>query len=343
MKCYLYLPLLLLSACASTTEEASAPRVTAAMPSPVRLDTARVQAFEFRIEAKGLVQAGQAVSIQFQQGGVLEAVPVQNGQAVAKGQLLGQLETSLLQIAFEKAQQDLALRRDDYLLALRERTGAGGDTSSLSEGLRRTFLAQTGFGHAQLAYREAKIRLAQATLYAPFSGTIANLSAKPGDQANLSQPFCLLYNPDALEVEAQLLESDFAALRTGLIAEIWPLGQEKPVQAVLQRVNPHVNAQGLFSAYFRLSQSKGLLPGMHASVRVRIPAGNALLVPKEAVIMRSGKAVVFTEEGKKAKWNYVQTGRDNGLYIEIIEGLQPNARIIVSNNLQLAHDAPVSY
>ena len=80
---------------------------------------------------------------------------------------------------------------------------------------------------------------------------------------------------------------------------------------------------------------------MNCSATITVPLQKCIVVPKQAVVMRSGKAVVFSLENDKAKWNYVTVGRDNGKEVEITEGLEPGMKVIVSNNLQLAHDAPV--
>lgn len=88
-------------------------------------------------------------------------------------------------------------------------------------------------------------------------------------------------------------------------------------------------------------EGKMLFPGMNCTATIKLPFEKTLVVPKESVVMRSGKAVVFTLEDGKAKWNYVTTGRDNGKEVEIKEGLQPNQKVITTNNLQLAHDALV--
>lgn len=52
--------------------------------------------------------------------------------------------------------------------------------------------------------------------------------------------------------------------------------------------------------------------------------------------------MVFTVEGNLAKWNYVEAGRNNGVYIEVNSGLKSGDKVIVTNNLQLAHEAVVS-
>ena len=80
---------------------------------------------------------------------------------------------------------------------------------------------------------------------------------------------------------------------------------------------------------------------MNARAIIRAPQSNSLVVPKDAVVYRSGRAVVFTIENNESKWNYVEVGKDNGQEIEILDGIKPGSTVITTNNLQLAHQAPV--
>jgi membrane fusion protein (multidrug efflux system) len=93
--------------------------------------------------------------------------------------------------------------------------------------------------------------------------------------------------------------------------------------------------------HFRMQNANKLLPGMNANVQIRIPNSQNVVIPKQAVVMRSGKAVVFTENKGFAQWNYVTLGAENNSEVEITEGLESNLPVIITNNFQLAHEAPV--
>lgn len=80
---------------------------------------------------------------------------------------------------------------------------------------------------------------------------------------------------------------------------------------------------------------------MNASATILVPNEKSVIVPKSAVVIRNGKAVIFTYEAGLAKWNYVVVGRDNGKEVEILDGLVEGMKVIINNNLQLAHDSPV--
>jgi len=60
------------------------------------------------------------------------------------------------------------------------------------------------------------------------------------------------------------------------------------------------------------------------------------------VVLRQGKEVVFTYEDGKALWNYVKTGLENSSRYTIESGLEPGMEVIVSGNLNLAHETPVT-
>jgi hypothetical protein len=84
-----------------------------------------------------------------------------------------------------------------------------------------------------------------------------------------------------------------------------------------------------------------MIDGMNARVRVSKNLGKRLVVPKSAVVLRSGREVVFTLEEGKAMWNYVTTGIENLDSREILEGLTAGQTVITDGNENLAHQTPV--
>jgi len=60
------------------------------------------------------------------------------------------------------------------------------------------------------------------------------------------------------------------------------------------------------------------------------------------VVLRTGKQVVFTVKDGKAIWNYVQTGLENATeYTITSETLKEGDQVIISGNVNLAHESPV--
>jgi multidrug efflux pump subunit AcrA (membrane-fusion protein) len=71
-----------------------------------------------------------------------------------------------------------------------------------------------------------------------------------------------------------------------------------------------------------------------------------LLVPREAILTRDGRPLLFKVADDRAEWVYLQTGLSNDRLIEItkvVQGgpLDPGTLVVVSNHLTLSHKAKI--
>ena len=70
-----------------------------------------------------------------------------------------------------------------------------------------------------------------------------------------------------------------------------------------------------------------------------------MVVPRTAIVLRSGKQVIFTVKDNIAMWNYVTTGLENlSEYTRVdweASGLQEGMTVITTGNVNLAHETPV--
>jgi len=75
----------------------------------------------------------------------------------------------------------------------------------------------------------------------------------------------------------------------------------------------------------------GLKPGFSAAVRVplaRLPG--SLVIPRSAVVRREGTENVFVLKGDRAELAPIQTGIETADRVEVVSGLGPTDRVIVS-------------
>lgn len=307
------------------------------LPTEVNTVTAAVSTFEYLIHGNGKIEAAEENWLLWQSSGQLAQLLVRNGDIVKPGQLLAKLHTEQLQLAYEKAlvqQKERKLEYENQLLGFKNAS------ATVHENLRYS----SGLAAAELSLKEAEYALRQAEIRAGMQGLISDLQMKQGALVNAGDKFCLLHNPTKLMVQMPVIESEVAALRPGLQADVSILADAAmQAKGSIAEINPRVDEKtGMINLRIMLNQTQGLMPGMNARVTLRIPYQENIIVPKEAVVLRSGRQVVFTFENNLAKWNYVQTGRDNGREVEILEGLKPGMQVITTNNLQLAHDAAVS-
>lgn len=348
MKNYLQNFIILLFICACNSNSDSIKETPAAKLSEEVLEVEIVPAlrknFTYSIQSNGKIEAREQAVLQFRTSGYVKQVFVQNGQFVQKGQKIAVLDEQEAQLALQKAKNQKAVAYEEYI---KELIDFGGNpdlpNGGIAQELNERILIRKGVQAAELQIKEAELQMQFLTLTAPFSGIIADLTLKVGNFVNNSQAVCTLYSNN-LQAVVEILETEVKTLKIGQKAEINLLGCNEPnckMPATISEINPKVGNNGLFKVKLDLQNPKDVFLGANVQVKIFVPQKEALVVPKKAIVIRSGKKVVFTEEQGLAKWHYVQTGLDNGEEIEILEGLKENEKVIVTNNLQLNHDSPV--
>ena len=299
--------------------------------------------FSYQIRANGKIEAQNHAEMRFKFGGYLSAICVSNGQYVAAGQLLATLETSDQNISLKKAQNQ---KNINYELYIKEVTDYGGNPTLPNGGidplLHERIRTRNNLTTADLQIEEAKNNLSFSQLKSPFAGVIADFNLKQGNFINPNQVACVVYSSGSLELVVDVLETELSMLQKGQKASIKTISKaSKTYESIISDINPRVNNNGMVKVKLRILNPESLFVGMNATATIFVPQKETISVPREAIVMRSGKKVVFTEENKLAKWHYVITGLENTQEIEITEGLKIGEKVIISNNLQLAHDSPV--
>ncbi len=310
----------------------------------VHVATAEKKSFDYLINAIGKLEARSEVKALVEREGYLEKVQVLEGQPVEKGQLIAILDKREAEFALEKAkiavikaQSELEVLKAQYHLALES------EDPDVAKVVQSRILVNSGLSLAEVELKEAELNLSRCEVRAPVSGKIANIKFKEGSLVTKNAEFAEILSTDQLLLRVKVLESDIPLISSNQRVEIYPISDaQNALDGRVTAINPKVDENGLVQVSISLNSAKNLLPGMNARAIIRAPQSNSLVVPKDAVVYRSGRAVVFTiEGGKESKWNYVEVGKDNGQEIEILTGIPENSTVIITNNLQLAHQAPV--
>ena len=313
-----------------------------AEPNEVTTITLKRQAFEHELVSNGKVEAMQLTDVHFETEDIVESVEVKNGDHVAQGQVIAQLDKFKLHNAVEQAQnafEQAKLDLQDVLI------GQGyGNKSEAEIPADIMLLAKTrsGYSQSQAAYELALSNEANATLKAPFAGTIANLEVKRFNRVSPSDAVCTIIGSQGMEATFHVLENELPLVHRGDKVVIAPYADVSAIhEGTVTEINPMVDANGMVQVKAQVRGSDRLFSGMNIKVSVRRQMPGQLVVPKSAVVLRQGRQVVFTLQGDQAIWNYVQTGLENADTYTILEGLKEGDEIIVTGNVNLAHEAKV--
>lgn len=339
--------LLCLAGCAKEQKE-DASTLQAVTPSDAvaEVTVMRIEPknFTYDLVSNGKAEAGEYVDLRFDNasGAVIDRIAVRNGQRVSRGQVIAELDRFKLENAVSTARNTLEKSKLDLADAL---IGQGHDPekpSAIPDDVMRLARLRSGVAQAEVQLSEAERELADATLRAPFDGTVANLFQKAGNRPDGSQPLCRVIASKGMEVTFPVLESELPLVRTGDAVEVMPYSSDKSYSGRVSSVNPIVDKDGMVKVYATVNGGAGLYDGMNVRIVIKRDVEEALAVPKSAVVLRSGgRKVVFTHKDGKAMWNYVTTSLENMNEYVITEGLEPGQEVIVSGNINLAHEAPV--
>lgn len=311
--------------------------------TPVRVALAERKTFDYLINATGKMEAVEQIKVIAERPGYLQELLVKEGDLVEKGKVLVRLDQTEALLKLEKAKiavKNAAVNYNSEKLSF-ERIFESGDQKRIAE-LEEQLKVKTNLLTAEIELKEAEMDLDKTIVKAPSSGRIADLKIKKGTLVNAGDEFFEIINTNQLELKVKVLESDINLISLGQKAEIYPVGEGfSNLTGTVRSINPKVDENGLVQVSILVTSNRGLLPGMNARAIIRAPQNNSIVVPKQALVYRSNRPVVFTIEKEESKWNYVEVGKDNGEEVEILSGIEPGMTVITSNNLQLAHQAPV--
>lgn len=342
----LYIAVALLTACTDAKKDENAEEgVATVLPSDnneVTIQTLKRQVFDHELVSNGKVVAGGQADLRFETSGIIAHIFVKNGENVRKGQKLAELDkfrlinkTSQAKDALEKSKLEL----QDVLIGQGYPTN---DHSKVPADIMQLARVKSGYDQSLSQYELAKYEEEHATLIAPFDGVVANLFSKPFNASSTSDAFCTIVGTQGMEADFTVLESELPLIKNGDKVIITPYSDSASKQeGRISQINPLVDDKGMVKVKATVNSKGKLFSGMNVRINVHRSLGEQLVIPKSAVVLRSGKQVVFTLKDGKAQWNYVQTGLENAESYSVADGLKEGDTVIVTGNVNLAHEAAV--
>lgn len=322
---------------------ASRSAITASNVVAVQVTESKIQHFPLQVLTTGKISAFVQTKINFKTTGVIEKILIKNSSFVKEGQLLANLENEQQRIALQQAIDILQDARLELNKLVLEYGGRDRDTNSVSKRILENIKSKSGFNKALTNLQDARLKLENTYIRAPYSGVIANLKTKAFNAASSNEPFCSILSKENMVVEVSILESELGIISLGQRAKIKSLAYPDRIYVgVISEINPWVNEQGLVLLKIKIiNPDQFLLEGMNAQVIIEKILEKQVVIPKEAIVDRSGKKVVFVYENGLAKWKYVTISHENSQDVAISQGLSVGQKVIVKGNLNLGHDAHV--
>jgi membrane fusion protein (multidrug efflux system) len=315
----------------SGEEKSSSPAEEKAFPVTVRQVTP--VPFTATLQLTGYVRSLEDVIVSTEEGGVVRQWLLEKGSPVSRGTVLAILNDDILRPQYEaaNAQYQLAQLNFEKQSKVLEEQGISEIQVKTSEFNRDAARAQ-----AELA----KARLERTRIKSPVNGILDDRLIDEGELAPPGTPFARIVNLDMMKVVISAPEVTGGILTRGTPVEVsvTAYGSEAfpgRISFVGSAVNPD-NRTIPVEVMIR-NPGRRLKPDMIARVKVFQATHRNAILAEEGVIQQldASTFVVYIDEQGIARRRTVTLGGRTDGSVEILSGLKPGDRLIVSGTQNL--------
>lgn len=300
-------------------------------PSKARVETLVLEPTSFTdiLEVTGTVEAIHDATLSAQVSGTVLSV-AERGTFVQKGEPVAQLDSMEARAAFNQAQAQYELAKDRY-----ERQEPLYQDSIISALEFQQVRSQYRQAEASLA--QAKERLRNTTVRAPFSGRVEERFAEPGEQVSPAQEMVRLVDVQPARIVAGVPERYVGDIEQGTEVNVSfrssSVGERNGrITFVGSTIDPESRTFPIEATL--PNQDRTLKPEMVANVRLtRSVIQDALVIPRTAIRRDEGGPHVYvvdrTGDTAVVQDQPLEIGAETGSRVEVDGGLSPGDEVIV--------------
>lgn len=347
-------------------EAVAAESVTAPALPAITVSDVTPRKLTDRIIASGLIAAVEEVQVApLVEGQPLDRLLVDVGDMVTEGQVLAVLSNTTLELQKTEAIASQAAARATIAQAEAQKVEAEAAAAEAARVVDRTTkLRESGTApqatwdtananaiaatarvavatqglesaRAQLALAEARLEnvdlmLSRTEVKAPVAGRIVARNARIGAIATAAgQPMFVITRDGALELRADVAETDLLRLASGQTARLRAVGMTETLSGTVRLIEPTIDpVTRLGRARISVDAGDRLRTGMFVEAEIIAAQHEGLAVPVSAIgSSPEGSTVMRVKDGLVERVS-VRTGiRDGGL-VEITEGLAAGDRVV---------------
>ena len=288
--------------------------------------------FNHFLELQGSVATKQNLILYPEFSGLLTKVYVKEGQKVSKGQLLATIDDGGLseQVAQMEVQLSLAKTTFERQKRLWEQK-IGSEIEFLQ--------AKATYEGQENAVNQMKSQLAKTSVRAPFSGIIDDIITEQGTVVGAGASQLLrIVNLDNMYIEAEVPEVYLSRIVPGKTVEVYFPVLGETLNTKVNQVSNFINPSNrTFKITILIKNKEKLIkPNLTAKIKINDYTNEqAVLIPQSIISENSlGEQYIFIAQNinkdneATAKKMIVKTGKTQGDFLEVLEGVASNDIII---------------
>ncbi len=291
----------------------------------------------------GVVQSSNRADLSFRTSGRLEKLLVKQGDEVSQGQIIAKLDSVDAEITLTAAKNELANTNTEYKRALQLYNGK----QAISKSQLDEFKLRNQLSESKL--EEAKRRLDDTTLRAPFDGIVSRKLVDNYTQIQSNETIVSIHDLNHLEVVIQVPERIMAqpngARKVLASSPLFPgTTFDLSIKTFETEPDPATRTYGV-TLKFEDTQQVALLPGMTVRVfSVSTEQENGIItVPLSAISPdNTGNQYVWVvDENNIVHRRVIETGSMSGDRVQVTSMLNVGEQIITAGTLGLSEGLEV--
>jgi membrane fusion protein (multidrug efflux system) len=292
-------------------------------PVPVTVWTVETRSFRDRVAALGTLRAWESVVITASVTETIDSLHFDDGQRVARGDLLARLQQD---------EEIAALREQEEVLAEQER-----EVARLKDLASRNQVAQTEVDQrrtlaaiARSKMAQMNARIADRNITAPFDGVLGLRQVSAGALISPGQGIVTLDDLSRMRLDFTVPSRSLEFVRVGQPVTATTAAYRDTfvgqVSAIDSRVDPDNRS---LTARARFDNADGRLrPGLLMSLILEGPERQALVIPEQAVVSRASEHFVWLLQETQATRVPVQLGARIPGWVEVTAGLEAGQQVV---------------
>jgi membrane fusion protein (multidrug efflux system) len=304
------------------------PGAASGRATPVSVRVVESGDLQVTLRASANLRAREQVDVVPKQGGLLARILVEEGARVSAGQELGRLDDAEWVLQAEQSEARSRAARDAV-----ERARALAELDLISQQEVERLASDARVAEAEVGL--ARLRVENAVIRAPFSGTITHRYVERGQQVTTSSPAFGIADLDRLEAQIAIPEREATRVEVGQTARVILQEGAAPVATGrVERIRPVVDAaSGTVQVTISVAANAGevaLRPGQFVNVDVITETlQDRITLPRTAVLVDGAAPRVFIIQEDVAIEREVTLGYSRGDQVEIRTGVEPGDTVVV--------------
>jgi len=334
-------------------DQANKPVDRSQVPVSVTIAAAEIHGLDVNKKYPAIIVPYEQANVSSQTSGMLSALNIQLGQKVTKGQIIGKIDTRILEINLKSALINLKsaeIKRDKLL----DDYNRAKDLYENKAGLEVSMLtAKSDFEGAANSYENTSVQIGlirqqieNSTIYAPLTGIVSAKNSKQGEFVTQGVPIATITNITSLKATVFVDQQIAYQLRQAQIASITsPVFSGKQFEGKIIFISPVADANHNYQIDLLVANNDGVALKGGTDVQISfntLSRKNALVIPKQALMTDAQQPYVYVVEGGTAKVKIITTGLVQNDQVEVLSGLKTGQAVVTGGQINLRDGSSIS-